>query len=63
MRVFGYNVQNGFYNSNIEIDRTASELSRLRNYSIVQHYQSKVRRNNILDKSQKEIIDFFNPYQ
>ncbi len=59
MRVFGYNVQNGFYNSNIEIDRTASELSRLRNYSIVQHYQSKVRRNNILDKSQKEIIDFF----
>lgn len=59
MRVFGYNVQNGFYKSDIVIDKTASDLSSLRNYSILKHYQSKIRHNNILDKSQKEVIDFF----
>jgi len=59
MRVFGYNVQNGFYRSDIIIDQTASDLALLRNQSIIQHYQSKVRANNILDKTQQEVIDFF----
>lgn len=59
MRVFGYNVQNGFYRNDILIDQTASDLGMLRNQSIIQHYQSRVRANNILDKSQQEVINFF----
>lgn len=59
MRVFGYNVQNGFYKSDIIIDQTASDLTLLRNQSILQYYQSKVRAHNILDKTQQEVIEFF----
>lgn len=59
MRVFGYNVQNGFYKSDASINRTASDLSLLSDATILQHYQSEVRTNNFLDKSQKEVIDFF----
>lgn len=50
MRVFGYNVQNGFYQNDIVIDQTASDLTLLRNQSIIKYYQSKVRANNILGK-------------
>ena len=59
MRVFGYNVQNGFYQNDIVIDQTASDLALLRNQSIIKHYQSKVRANNILDKTQQDVIEFF----
>lgn len=59
MRVFGYNVQNGFYQNDIVIDQTASDLTLLRNQSIIKYYQSKVRANNILDKTQQDVIEFF----
>ena len=59
MRVFGYNVQNGFYKNENVINNTASDMRLLSDASIVQHYRSKVRSNNILDKSQQEVIDFF----
>lgn len=41
------------------IEQNSSELTYLRNQSIISRYQSKVRRNNILDKSQQSIIDFY----
>ena len=59
MRIFGYNVQNGFYKSDITMEQNLSELIYLRNQSIIRRYQSKVRGNNILDKSQRSIIDFY----
>lgn len=59
MRIFGYNVQNGFYKEGSLVEQNASELMHLRNESIIRRYQSKVRRNNILDKSQQNIIDFY----
>lgn len=59
MRVFGYNVQNGFYKKDALIDQTASNLALLRNQSIIKYYQSKIRPNNILDKTQQDVIDFF----
>ncbi len=59
MRIFGYNVQNGFYKHDVWIEQNSSELMYLRNQSIVSRYQSKVRSNNILDKSQQSIIDFY----
>lgn len=59
MRVFEYNVQNGFYQKEAMVNTTASELSLLSNEAIRKHYQSKTRPTNILDKSQQEIIDFF----
>lgn len=59
MRVFGYNVQNGFYHKNVEMEQNDSELTALRNQVICNNYRSKVRENNLLDKSQKDLIDFF----
>ena len=59
MRIFGYNVQNGFYKHDVLIEQNSSELMYLRNQSIISRYQSKVRSNNILDKSQQSIIDFY----
>lgn len=59
MRIFGYNVQNGFYKQNAYIEQNASELTYLYNQSIINRYRSKVRKNNILDKSQQSIIDFY----
>lgn len=59
MRIFGYNVQNGFYRKNVIMRQNSSELTDLRNQSIISKYQSKVRKNNILDKSQQDIIDFY----
>ena len=43
MRIFGYNVQNGFYKSDITMEQNSSELIYLRNQSIIRRYQSKVR--------------------
>ncbi|CBL40008.1 Superfamily II helicase [butyrate-producing bacterium SS3/4] len=40
-------------------EKHISELQALYNQSIVNMYRSKVRNNNILDKSQKSIIDFY----
>lgn len=59
MRIFGYNVQNGFYKQNVLIEQNKSELTNLRNLSIINRYRSKVRSNNILDKSQQSIVDFY----
>lgn len=59
MRIFGYNVQNGFYKHDVLMEQNSSELMYLRNQSILSRYQSKVRSNNILDKSQQSIIDFY----
>lgn len=59
MRTFGYNVQNGFYRQDAIIEQNSSELMQLRNQSILNRYRSKVRSNNILDKSQQNIIDFY----
>lgn len=59
MRIFGYNVKNGFYKQDVLIEQNSSELMYLRNQSIISRYQSKIRRNNILDKSQQSIIDFY----
>lgn len=59
MRIFGYNVQNGFYKRDVLIEQNSSELMYLRNQSILSRYQSKVRSNNILDKSQQSIVDFY----
>lgn len=59
MRIFGYNVQNGFYKKDAIIEQNSSELMGLRNESIIRRYQSKIRSNNILDKSQQSIIDFY----
>lgn len=59
MRIFGYNVHNGFYKDDIFIELNPSELMYLRNQSICKRYQSKVRKNNILDKTQQDMIDFY----
>lgn len=59
MRIFGYNVQNGFYKQENINEKHISELQALYNQRIVNMYRSKVRNNNILDKSQKSIIDFY----
>lgn len=59
MRIFGYNVQNDFYKQDSLIGQNLSQLIYLRNQSIINRYQSKVRSNNILDKSQQSIIDFY----
>lgn len=56
MRMFGYNVQNHF----TEEPYTASAvLPDLQNDVIKNYYRSNVYEKNILDKSQKEVVDFF----
>lgn len=59
MRIFGYNVQNGFYEQHDLVEQDSSGLTYLRNQSIISRYQSKVSNDNILDKSQQSIIDFY----
>lgn len=56
MRVFGYNIQNGFTE---DPDVIVRPMEALKNEAIKQSYRSKVWSNNILDKTQKEIVDFF----
>ena len=60
MRVFGYNFQNKITS---DPDKNARDISLLRNESIKKHYQSKVYSTNVLDKTQKEVIDFFQSLQ
>ena len=57
MRVFGYNIQNGFSE---DPDTLVRPMEALKNESIKETYRSKVWQNNLLDKTQKEIIDFYN---
>jgi len=57
MRVFGYNIQNGFSD---DPDIQVRPMEALKNEAIKQNYSSKVWSNNLLDKTQKEIVDFFN---
>lgn len=56
MRVFGYNIQNGFKE---DPDENANILTIVKNEAVKQNYRSRVRPSNILDMTQKEIIDFF----
>lgn len=56
MRVFGYNYKNNFSS---DPDILATDLSDLKNALILENYRSKVRKNNILDKTQKELIEFY----
>lgn len=56
MRIFGYNYKNNFSS---DPDILSNDLSDIRNALILENYRSKVRRNNILDKTQKELIDFY----
>lgn len=56
MRVFGYNIQNGFAE---DPDMAVRPMEALKNEAIKQSYSSKVWTNNLLDKTQKEIVDFY----
>ena len=60
MRVFGYNVLNHFSEDPLS---STSALSALQGSSITNLYQSSVYSNNILDKSQKDIVDLFQSLQ
>ena len=56
MRVFGYNMLNGFLEEPVP---SSSVLDDFGNAAIVNLYRSQVNRVNILDQSQKEVIDTF----
>ena len=56
MRTFGYNVQNGFTHNP---DTSASDISLIADEAVKNIYRSKVRHNNVLDKSQQEIISTY----
>lgn len=56
MRVFGYNKLNGFKTG---IDTTYGDLDLLRNAAVEDMYRSPLNPNNILDKTQKDVIDLF----
>lgn len=56
MRVFGYNIQNGFSE---DPDNMVSPIQALKNEAIKESYRSKVWANNLLDKTQLEIVDFY----
>ena len=56
MRVFGYNILNKFTS---DPNVLTSDITKINNESIKNLYRSKVYPNNILDKSQKNIIDCY----
>ena len=56
MRVFGYNILNNFTEEPIS---STGYLSNISGASITNLYRSKVYSNNILDKSQQEVVDLF----
>ncbi len=56
MRVFGYNALNHF--SEPPIPETG-EINSLRNVAITSIYRSKADEKNILDKTQQEVVDYF----
>lgn len=60
MRVFGYNTLNKF---NDDPNKSVSSIDYIQNVAVEQLYRSKVDSNNILDKSQQEVIDIFQKSQ
>lgn len=56
MRVFGYNILNKFQDEPIP---PAGELDAISAPSVTNLYRSRVYSNNILDKTQQEVVDFF----
>ena len=56
MRVFGYNILNGYSD---DPNRSLATLDDVSNQAIKSLYRSHVNEKNILDKSQKEVIDYF----
>lgn len=56
MRVFGYNMLNGYSE---EPNGTLASLDDLGNHAIKYLYRSRVNAKNTLDKSQKDVIDLF----
>lgn len=60
MRVFGYNFLNGFQRDPCSSGNSMDFLS---NYAITSLYRSQVNEHNLLDKSQKEVVDLFQSIQ
>lgn len=56
MRTFGYNYQNNFLS---EPYKNAGNLIQIRNEAVKEYYRSKIKSDNFLDKTQKEVIDRF----
>lgn len=56
MRVFGYNMLNKFSEEPLP---SSGVLADIGNAAIVNLYRSQINHNNILDQSQKEVIDVF----
>ena len=56
MRVFGYNILNKFQDEPIP---PAGGLNAISAPSVTNLYRSKVYSNNVLDKTQQEVVDFF----
>lgn len=60
MRVFGYNFLNGFQRDPCS---SGNGMDFLSNYAITSLYRSQVNEHNLLDKSQKEVVDLFQSIQ
>ena len=60
MRVFGYNKLNGFQTG---VNTTSGDLDLMRNAAIEDMYRSPLNSDNILDKTQKDVIDLFQNLQ
>ena len=60
MRVFGYNKLNGFQTG---VNTTSGDLDLMRNSAIEDMYRSPLNSDNILDKTQKDVIDLFQNLQ
>lgn len=56
MRVFGYNVLNGYTD---DPNKAVGTLDRMRDQAIKNLYRSHIDRHNTLDKSQMEVIELF----
>ena len=56
MRVFGYNMLNGFTTNP---NAFSEPIDYIRDEAVKGLYRSKVNRNNILDRTQKEVVDIF----
>lgn len=56
MRVFGYNMLNGYKDDPNDSIAFMDDVS---NHAIVNLYRSKVNETNILDRTQKEVVDLF----
>ncbi len=56
MRVFGYNMLNGFTTNP---NAFSEPIDYIRDEAVKGLYRSKVNKNNILDRTQKEVVDIF----